>query len=260
MPFFQDAPPPPQYNISKDSKVKPPIRQESHGDNSPNIVVIGDNNTVTVEARSSSVLYAGFLTPGDFPDDSQEAQAQPFDVVRGVPLTGTWGAMQKPPFGAVLKLGNVKIVGSPFWEDQTILSSDGKPFLTIGFDARGLWISTRVADAKGRYIVRIIKNEFQASNERAFNPAMPDKHSLVVRDEEGREVLNLYFLNPDTIHLTGKFMLENGQSLVLDDEKGIMLPNGAGFSNMTLDSNFMPLSVIDVGTRGLRLFSSPPHL
>lgn len=56
-----------------------------------------------------------------------------------------------------------------------------------------MWISAKIIDSRKQKVVRIIENEFQAFPEGAFNPRQPDEHGLMVRDEEGVEVLQCAF-------------------------------------------------------------------
>jgi hypothetical protein len=41
-----------------------------------------------------------------------------------------------------------------------------------------------------------VDDEFQANPQSAFNPKQADKHSLMIRDADGVEMLNQRFLNP----------------------------------------------------------------
>jgi hypothetical protein len=82
----------------------------------------------------------------------------------------------------------------------------GRPFLTIRTNTDGtVVLNTEVLDSTNNKIVKIIDNEFQANPDYAFHPRQPDKHSLVVRDSEGVEVLNIKYLNPKVIWITGRF-------------------------------------------------------
>lgn len=64
----------------------------------------------------------------------------------------------------------------------------------------------------------------------------PDKHSLVVRDSDGVEVLNIKFINPKVIRITGRFQLSKGsEPVVISPDQGIRWPGGGGISNLTLN-------------------------
>jgi len=120
--------------------------------------------------------------------------------------------------------------------ENHVLLYKNKPFLTIGIEANLMRIKTEVVDFQNRHIARIINNEFQISQENAFNPLQPDRHSLIVRDAKGNEVLNIRFVNKKTIRVTGRFHL-NGYPepfLILQDD-GIRWPGGGGIGHLTID-------------------------
>lgn len=123
--------------------------------------------------------------------------------------------------------------------NQRVLSRRGLPFLTIGSESGRIWISTTIADSENQTVVRIIRNEFQAFPERAFNPTQPDAHSLLVRDSTGAEVLRLRFLNPRRILISGRFVLPDAGTIVIDDQ-GLHVPGGGGIGHLTLDMTSAP--------------------
>ena len=88
--------------------------------------------------------------------------------------------------------------------------------------------------------MRVVKNEFQAFPEGAFNPKQPDEHSVVVRDADGIEVLNLRFLNPRRIRIVGRFFLQGFGTVTIDKNEGIGWPNGGGIGHLTLDMTNAP--------------------
>jgi hypothetical protein len=93
--------------------------------------------------------------------------------------------------------------------DSYILSRNGTTFLEIGIDSNGnMLLTTEVRNNSNDNIVKVIDNEFQANPSYAFNPVQPNQHSLVVRDSNGDEVLNIYFINPKVIRVTGTFYVE----------------------------------------------------
>jgi len=103
-----------------------------------------------------------------------------------------------------------------------------------------MWVSTTLVDSKNKTVVRIIKNEFQAFPETAFNPLQPDEHSLLVRDATGATVLDLRFLNPRTIRIVGRFSMEGVGTFIIDPEEGALFPSGGGLKGLTLDLTEAP--------------------
>jgi hypothetical protein len=93
--------------------------------------------------------------------------------------------------------------------DSYILSRNGTIFLEIGLDSNGnMLLTTDVRNNSNDNIVKVIDNEFQANPSYAFHPVQPNQHSLIVRDSNGDQVLNIYFINPKVIRLTGTFYVE----------------------------------------------------
>jgi hypothetical protein len=143
------------------------------------------------------------------------------------------------PAGVVsLLLGNDLQVLSAS-SDQRVLSRRGVPFVTIGAEEGRIWISTTISDSQDGVVVRVVRNEFQAFPEHAFNPTQPDTHTLVVRDSAGIQVLYLRFLNPRRVLLLGRFAVAGLGTFVVDDD-GIHFPNGGGIGHLTLDMTSAP--------------------
>jgi hypothetical protein len=173
------------------------------------------NDLIKREQKTATPVYYGFLKPAGEPGPS---------LPNNVP-TNT----------IQLLLGDdLRVLAAN--SETHVLSKGGKPFLTIGIKNDLMKIKTKITDSQNRYIVRIIDNEFQASHENAFNPLQPDPHSLVVRDEEGNEVLNIRFVNRNCIRIVGRFVLEGYDEplLILPDE-GISWPGGGGIAHLTFD-------------------------
>jgi hypothetical protein len=104
-----------------------------------------------------------------------------------------------------------------------------------------MFITADLLDSSNNRIVRIIKNEFQAFPEHAFNPKQPDKHSLVVRDMEGAEIFHVIFLNPRNIRIVGRFYISGiSQPLVVESSR-LILPGNIVLENIV---SIRPGSVI----------------
>ncbi|MFZ2447743.1 MAG: hypothetical protein WAW37_15410 [Syntrophobacteraceae bacterium] len=173
------------------------------------------NALIQGEEKAQEVVYAGFLLPANElgPDLPQDRPANTVQLLLGDDL-------------CVLAAKS----------ENHVLASKGKPFLTIGIKDDIMKIRTTVMDSKNRNVVRIIDNEFQASHENAFNPKQPDKHSLVVRDADGIEVLNIRFINKKTVRVVGRFHLEGStEPLLILPNDGIRLPGGGGWPRGTID-------------------------
>jgi hypothetical protein len=192
------------------------------------VIAIGfhiHNNLTQEEIDAKKPIYFGFLEPSnERPLDS----TVPADVV-------------------VLYLGeNLPVLVNS--RDLNIFTYAKQPFLTVGSDNGKLWLSATVSDSQNHTVVKIIKNEFQAFPEHAFNPVQPDKHSLVVRDSIGTEVLRVRFLNPRRILIYGVFSLPESQTVVVADNGLCFWPKGTCIEGFTVDArqNTSP-GIIDFG-------------
>lgn len=118
-----------------------------------------------------------------------------------------------------------------------LIAFKGKPLLTIKIDKHGrLLLTATVADSSNRWICRIIDNEFQISQERAFNPKLINDHTLIVRDENGVDVLNVQFQNPRQIRITGLFHVPGySEPIQILSDEGLIAPNGGGIGHAAID-------------------------
>jgi hypothetical protein len=135
--------------------------------------------------------------------------------------------------------------------ENYIFSIRGQKVLSLSIKDSLMYITASIYDSKNENIVRIIDNEFQASQERAFNPKQPDKHSLIVIDSHGVEVLNIRFLNPKAMRIVGRFSVQGYKDpLLVLPKQGIRFPGGGGggISNLTIDLTDSPkgLGVLDI--------------
>lgn len=175
--------------------------------------------------KSQEAVYSGVIEPGSDPFDGDE---QRFGTNRGFLLLGD----------------DLRIVTSRF--PTCVISHAGKPFLTVKQKGGNIFVTATLVDYQGRHMVRIIENEFQANAETTFNPRQPDRHSLIVRDTTGQEVLNVRFKNPQTIRITGRFAIEGFSTpAIVDANDGLLLPTGDGMAHLTVDASEAPNGIID---------------
>lgn len=186
------------------------------------VLVVGlrfRNELVKQEIKARTPIYFGELTPGDDPTPPLPANT-PADTI-------------SLPLGDDLRVLSTS-------SSQYVFRRGDKRLLSIGLRGGKMWISAVITDSSSRNVVRIIENEFQAFPETAFNPRQPDEHSLVVRDSEGQEVLNLRFLNPRAIRITGRFFVQGFGVVAIDPQEGIRFPGGGGIGHLTLDMTLAP--------------------
>jgi hypothetical protein len=88
--------------------------------------------------------------------------------------------------------------------------------LSISYDGVKAFVSGKFFDRNGKIIVVLEKNRFDADQPNIFRIQRPDKSTLIIRDHENIEVLNIRFLNERAFALTGTIRLPNGFKLVID--------------------------------------------
>ncbi len=173
------------------------------------------NGRIQQEVQAATPVYFGTLTPAD-------GRIPPLPP--GVPK-GT----------VTLLLGDeLRLLAAQ--SSNYVLSKAGRPFLTVSIQDNQLLISAIVMDSINQLVVRIINNEFQVNPQNASNPKQPDEHSLIIRDADGVEVLNVHFINPITMRIVGRFQIPGMPEpvLILPDH-GLRWPGGGGISRLTVD-------------------------
>jgi hypothetical protein len=104
------------------------------------------------------------------------------------------------PKGAVaLYLGNTVSVVTEF--PHVVFRVHGEDVLVLDRDASGLLISFTAFDDGGNIVARLERNAFVANP--ASHVERPSASNLVVFDDRDTKVLNVQFLNPQAIKMTG---------------------------------------------------------
>ena len=183
------------------------------------------NEIVKTEIQAKTPVYFGELVPSNDPSPPLPKNA----------FKGT----------ITLMLGDdLRVLAAQ--SQNYVFSKKGKPFLSIGIKNGVMRLSASILDSTNQNIIRIIDNEFQANPERAFNPKQPDKHSLVVRDAKGVEVLNIRFLNPRAMRIVGRFQMPGfSEPVQILPNDGVRFPGGGGISHLTMDMTASKGGVID---------------
>ena len=120
------------------------------------------------EVLSNTLIFNGELTPGNEPN----------------PVSSV------PPNATTLIMGDNVVFAAQ--SENHIFSQGNSSFLSIGISADGsMTLNARVLDSTGNRVVTIYYNEFRANPDYAFTAKQPDHHTLVVRDFDDVEVLNI---------------------------------------------------------------------
>jgi len=77
-------------------------------------------------------------------------------------------------------------------------------------DDDGLLLNATVRSPDKRIVATIEKNVFHVNPNNYFYIKRPDRHTLIVRDQQNRECLNVRFLNPSAVRVLGVFEFATG--------------------------------------------------
>lgn len=108
------------------------------------------------------------------------------------------------PDGAMLiLLGNSASFATRF--PHTIIRVKGEDILTLTKKDNELAVSVKIFSRDGRIVAEIRDNEFSINPNNYFRRERPDRHTLIVYDQEDRKVLDVRFINPRTVRFLGIF-------------------------------------------------------
>ena len=105
-----------------------------------------------------------------------------------------------PKNAVALYLGNRVSVITEF--PHTVFRYHGDDVLRVDRESRDLLISFRVFSDSGALVARLNRNTFTATNS-AAHVERPDPSSLAVFDDQNTKVLDMQFLNPQAVKITG---------------------------------------------------------
>jgi hypothetical protein len=179
----------------------------------PTLIVLQNVANNQRDVLSRTPIFLGVLTPGNAQDPYNSYKVNLVNIPTLTPI---------PPDSFRVMLGD----DSGIFIDSSVNTTfglKGKPFMTIKTNKDGIVVlNTKVLDSTNNRIVAIVDNEFQADPQYAFKPIQPDKHSLVVRDFDGVEVLNIKYINSKTLWITGRFFLPNESKAVTISASGLI--------------------------------------
>jgi len=120
------------------------------------------------------------------------------------------------PKGAVaLYLGNTVSVITAF--PHVVFRVHGDDVFVIERDSSGVLVSFRVFDDVGNAVARLERNTFAAMNS-ASHVERPSRSNLIVFDDQGTKVLDVQFLNPQAIKITGILRYPGVDPIVISEK------------------------------------------
>src|ERR1700730_3609133 len=181
-----------------------------NGDNNTSIIGNHSGNTYTI--KSPQPVNIGWLKPSNEPIPKTDCKIDDTTKQTGVIVFfGNQVAWWTP--------------GKAFPLPLVILESRGHNLLTLDRNKQGqLAFSGKIFNSHDDAVVVFEKNRFTISNE-AFEVKYPDKSSLMVTVKHLNETaLEIHYLNPHTVKISGHFYYKGTEVLVSDDQ--VSLNNG----------------------------------
>jgi len=174
-----------------------------------------------------------------------------FPQVKALPLTPATLATTKDSgddeadsTSMSLRLGDmtVRVARS----DRYVMSLDGRPFLKLEMDRKGLWVTGEVGGARSRGHIRRNRLRFPTAG-----IPRPDAHTMVMGIPDA-EPFRIRYLDPRTIEITGTF-LANGRDdpVIFRRGGGVHWTGGGGAAGSTLDLRHFGKGTIDFARSGL---------
>ena len=107
-------------------------------------------------------------------------------------------------------------------ESVVILRVAGENVLSLKRSGSGILIGAKVFSHDQRIVADIVDNEFNINPNNYFKIKHPDPSTLVVFDQQGKEALNVHFMNPSAVRFTG--LLYSAQGPIEITPTSLILP------------------------------------
>ena len=101
---------------------------------------------------------------------------------------------------------------------MTIMQSGGEDLMSVSKETNGLAVSLQVFGQDRTVIAELRKNTFTINPDHGVRRDPADAHHLVVYDKFHHEVLNLSYLNPSTVKISGEFYTPSGTKVLVSDK------------------------------------------
>lgn len=123
---------------------------------------------------------------------------------------------QIPAGDLILLLGNSVSFTNTF--PHTVIEIGNQPLLVVNKQRNSMTISARFFSDDGRIVAELKDNKFFVNPNNYFRMERPNKHTLIVYDQQDNQTLNVEFLNPSTIKLLCRFYLPNRPTIIINED------------------------------------------
>lgn len=177
-------------------------------------------------AQHTETELHGLLIPADEPSPPNPCDRPDFPL---------------PPSAVSMFLGNV--VAWTTGLQMTVIQVREWELLSIKKTPQGLAISAKVFSTDGKIVADIEDNEFQVNHLNYFKVKRPDRSTFIIYDQQGRAVLNVRYLNPQAIKVSGIFQAPQSIPIVIDER--LRLRQFDKLTTMCLGNNRIGLFIGD---------------
>jgi hypothetical protein len=216
----QSSPPSQQNTVTGSNNNTGNVNQS--GDH--NVSIIGNNSGNTYTIKSPQPVNIGWLKPSNEPTPKTHCNIDETTRKTGIIVFfGSEVAWWTP--------------GKSYPLPLVILESNGRNLLALDQNKQGqMAFSGEIFNSHDDVVVVFDKNKFTISNE-AFEVEYPNKSSLKVTVKHLNETaLDIHYLNPRAVRISGHFYYKGRDLLVSDDQ--VSLDNGRGvFSGVCHDNS-----------------------
>lgn len=163
-------------------------------------------------------------------DGNRATRVDVVDAMQGLLVPGDEHDPRGPPICPVFPSGALKVFlgKSAAWssaDEVTILRIKGTDVLSLVRTPNGMAIQAKTFSEDGRLVAEIVDNRFYVNPANFFLMKRPDAHSLVVCDKQGREVLNMRYLNPHSLRILGIFQVPGSPRVVITNDEMLVGSN-----------------------------------
>lgn len=101
---------------------------------------------------------------------------------------------------------------------HTVIEVGAEPLLVINKQGNIITVTAKFFSEDGKIVAELKENQFHINQNNYFRLERPSDHALVIYDQKGNESLNIHFINPTVIKLTGKFYLPKHPPVIITED------------------------------------------
>lgn len=121
-----------------------------------------------------------------------------------------------PPNALVLFLGDSASYTTAF--PHTVIEVGQEQILIINKEKDKITLSAKLFSRDGKIVAELKDNKFFINPNNYFRIDRPNFHTLIVYDQEAKQILNVEYINPSVIKFLGIFYLPNRLPIIINED------------------------------------------